>query len=278
MANFSEGLYPGMSFEDYAAIDAINYSSLKHMMRSPLVYRWHKDHPQPPTPAMILGTATHRVLLEPERVGDFAVWTGGRRQSKAWDAFCVENEGRFIVNEDERDAMVGMAVAVRKNVVAARYLSGGKGEVSVVWVDRATKRLMKARFDYLPNERREVIGLKTARDARPFRFGNEAYRLGYHIQWALYRDAYYTLFRELPDMKEIVVESKAPHETVVYHIPDEVIQQGKDDMSRLLLRLFECEKTGVWPGEYEEEQQLSLPTYAYGDTVDDLSDLELITQ
>ena len=68
------GFYYQMPFEEYAAVPALNGSSLLHLRRSPMKYKHELDNPTPPSPAMILGTATHRLILEPDRVGDFAVW------------------------------------------------------------------------------------------------------------------------------------------------------------------------------------------------------------
>ena len=69
-----------MRFADYAAAVGINFSTLKHMARSPMHYRYALEHPPAETPAMLLGRATHTAVFEPDRFQlDYAVWPGDRR-------------------------------------------------------------------------------------------------------------------------------------------------------------------------------------------------------
>lgn len=275
------GFYPAVDFEDYASIKAHNGSSIVHMMRSPLHYRWAKDHPEPPTPAMVLGTITHRMILEPTRIGDFVVW-GEKpdqkvRLGKVWDAFKDEHGNKTIITRKERDAMVQIAVAVRRNTRVAELLRSGRSELSMVWRDTELGHLCKGRIDYLREDGQPVIAdLKTTRDSRPFQFGSQAYRLGYHIKLAMYQDGYFALTGELAPVKIIAVESKPPYDCAVYGVPPDVLQQGHEDYLRLMDRIRECEESGIWPGAVEGEVDLTLPTYAFTETSDDLASLELV--
>jgi hypothetical protein len=137
MADELSGFYYGMDFETYQAVPAINGSSLLHMRRSPMKYRHELDHPSPPSQAMTLGTATHRLILGPDRVGDFAVWgdipehrtAGGAmrpRNGGDWNAFKDDHAGQMIVTRDERDAMVGMGIGARKSGMPKRASEGPK--------------------------------------------------------------------------------------------------------------------------------------------------------
>ena len=76
------------------------------------------------------------------------------------------------------------------------------------------------------------------------------------------------------NMVEIVVESEAPHAVVVYQIPDDVLEYGRDEYRRLISILDECEQAKSWPGPCETEQVLTLPSWVYG-SEDDLTDLGL---
>jgi hypothetical protein len=273
------GFYDAVDFADYSRVDAYNGSSIVRMSRSPLYYRWCKDHPEPPTPAMILGTITHRMILEPDRVGDFVVFGEKPEQKvrlgKVWDAFKDEHEGKTIITRKERDEMVQIAVAIRRNPTIASLLKDGRSEVSMVWRDTELDHLCKGRVDYLRADPL-ILDLKTARDARPFQFGNQAYKLGYHIKLAMYQDGYFALTGELAPVKIIAVENKPPYDCAIYNVPSDVLQQGHEDGQRLMRRIHECEESGIWPGAVEGEATLSLPTYAYPETSDDLADLELV--
>jgi len=121
-----------------------------------------------------------------------------------------------------------------------------------------------------------VVGLKTARDCRPFQFGNQCARLGYHLQFAYYADGYEAITGERPRLVEIVVESDEPHAVAVYHVPDDVLDQGREEYMRLLELLDECERKNEWPGPVPLEETLSLPSWVYGGLTDDLTELGLV--
>jgi hypothetical protein len=276
------GLHLRVPFDKYAAIDAINFSRLKEMRRSPKHYRHRLTNPLQSQP-LTLGAAAHTAVLEPHRfLAEYALWDERTdsgsvrpRRGKAWEAFEAGHAGRRIVKADEYYMAMAMRDAVRGDPDAARYLSKGYPEASMVWADKETDRVCKGRVDWLTNVDGcdVLVGLKTARDCRGLPFGNAAGRLGYHLQWGFYFDGYVAVTGRLPKMIEIVVESFAPHDVAVYIIPAEVVEVGRDEYRRLLLALGECERTNRWPGAMPGEQVLSLPSYIYGE--EDISEIGL---
>lgn len=266
---------------DYRAWPALSISLLKELRRSPRHYRYISEHPRTSAP-MMLGTAAHCATLEPERFGrDYAVWTrrtdSGRmapRNGKAWDAFVAESSGREILTEDEVSLALAIADAVRTDPVAAKYLEAGDPEVTLEW--EFNGRACKGRPDWITMQDGEpvLVGLKTARECRHFAFGAAAAKLGHHLQWAWYFDGYKTITGRPARMVEIVVESAPPHAVVVYAIPDDILEQGREEYLQLLDLLTRCEAEGYWPGPAETEQILSLPSWVYGSD-DDLGDLDV---
>jgi hypothetical protein len=289
MMNDQIGIFPGVPFDEYAKIDALNGSSLVHMKRSPMYYRWCLDNPQPATPAQILGTATHQLILEPEKVGDFAVWgeipehrtdKGNMRprNGKDWEAFKAANAGKTLVTADERDAMVGMATQARVNPLIRKYaFAKGDTEVVMVWRDQSSGRLMKGRCDKIIRDTTTIIDLKTTRDCHSYKFGGQAFALSYHIKAAIYVSGYQALTGDRPKFKFLAIDSKPPYESAVYRATPDVILQGGEDWLALMHKLDECEASGNWPPEQDEETDLILPNYAYtGD--DDFAELALNTE
>ena len=265
--NDNIGIFPGVPFEEYAKIDALNGSSLVNLRRSPMYYRWNLDNPQPPTPAMILGTATHRLILEPDKIGDFAVWGTLEeekvRRGNVWNNFQALNKGAMIVTVAERDAMVGMAVGARKNLPIMKYANMyGDTEVCMVWTDKATGRLFKGRLDKVCPIHSIILDLKTTRDCHPYFFAKQTYGLGYYIKAYIYVSGYQTLIGTRPKFKWLAIDKKQPHESVVYRATPDVLSQGASDLDDILRTLDECEKTGTWPAAEQDETDLILPTYA----------------
>lgn len=275
------GFYYDMDFETYAAVDALNGSSIVNMRRSPMYYRHMLDNPQPATPAMVLGTATHRMVLEPEKVGDIAVW-GLNPQEKVrngnvWETFKADNAGKLIVTKAERDQMVGMAVGARRNVPIVKYANAkGNTEVSMFWRDSVTNRRMKGRADKIIPSTHTIFDLKTCRSCERYKFGSQSFQLGYHIKMAMYWNGYKVITGHEPHLKLGAIESKAPYESAVYRVTSDVLSQGFEDLDILLRKLAACEESGEWPAAEVEECELSMPSYAFSDPADDLSDLELV--
>lgn len=277
------GIHSRMPAEEYAAIEALNISRLKEIGRSPLHYRHALEHPKVTAP-LRLGTAAHCATLEPERfVRQFSAW--GRRSEETgnlcprkgqwWDAFLKANVGKTIITEDEATAAIAIATAVRRDPVARAYLEAGEPEVVMQWERQG--RPCKGRVDWLTHLDGEpvIVGVKTARDCRPFIFGSAAAKLGYHLQWAWYLNGYAAIKDGVkPRQVEIVVESAAPHAVVVYRIPDDVLLQGEEEFMRLLATLERCERENDWPGPATEEEVLTLPSWVY-QADDDISSLGL---
>jgi len=271
--------------DEYRALPALNISALKEMQKSPLHFRHALVNPRT-SPAMTLGTAGHCATLEPERFArDYAIWSSrtasGRmspRTGKAWDAFVADQGGKLILTEDECSDALAIAAAVRADPVAAKYLSTGEPEVTLSWSLHG--RACKGRVDWLTHidGGPVIVGLKTARECRHFAFGAAAAKLGYALQWAWYHDGLHAIKpAQRPRMIEIVVESAPPHAVVVYVIPDDILDYGRDEYRRLLDLLAVCERDDHWPGPAETEQVLTLPSWVYGPGDEDLSELQLET-
>jgi PDDEXK-like domain of unknown function (DUF3799) len=282
------GLFKRTAFAAYLAAPGTNSSRLRDLARSPLVYKHRETVPREVTAPMRLGTCAHTAVLEPHKfLSEYALWDErtendedkvAPRRGKKWDAFVAANPGKTIVRADEYATAMAIRDAVRAKPAAAKYLRAGDPEVAMWWCDSATERLCKGRADWITTVDGVpvIVGLKSARDCRGIPFGNAAYELGYALQWAFYQDGYRAITGQTARVVEIVVESAAPHDVVVYGIPDEVLDVGREQYARLLALLGEHEAANTWPGVADEEQTLSFPTRAYrtsGD--DDLSELGL---
>jgi exodeoxyribonuclease VIII len=267
---------------DYDATPGMNISRLKEIRRSPLHYRHALALPRK-TDALTLGIASHVATLEPERFdSDFAIWQrrteAGKmapRSGQYWQGFCDDNAGKSILTPDEAATAAGIAVAVRGNALAMKYLATGEPEVTLTW-DLA-ERPCKGRVDWITYIDGEpvIVGLKTARDCRHFVFGAQAAKLGYHLAWGWYSDGYTAATGKHARSVEIVVESAPPHAVAVYVIPPDIIDQGRDEYQACLNRLAECEASGEWPGPVPQEEWLTLPSWAYQAEDDDITDLGL---
>lgn len=260
---------------DYDAIEAVNYSTLKHMAQSPLHYLHATKHRKKSTRAMGQGTATHLLVLEPDDFeASYTVYPGPTRQGNAWKAFeaAAKAAGKMVLKQSELDLVLAMRDAVWSNPRAAEYLRGGHAEVVMVWVDEETGLLCKGRLDYLRDDS-VPSDLKTTASVEHRFFSQNCAKMQYHVQSAFYSDAVGVLTKKQPESFPVIaVESKPPHDVVPYVLDADELAKGRDEYRRLLSKVKECRESGEWPGYANGlEMPLKLPAWVTpGDEGDDL--------
>jgi len=245
------------TYDAYAAASGWRASDLKLIYASPRAYRWARDHGQTETPAMARGTAVHTLVLEPDEfAARYAVFDGVRR-GHAWETFRDGNAGREILTQGEYDTARWMADSVLQDIFARLVLDGVSAERSFYWSDEETGAPLKCRVDFVGP--RAFGDLKTTRDPRKHAFCSDAYSRGYHLQLAMQHDACVALAGEAPPGYVIAIGSSIPYETVVYEVPDEMIENGRNDYRAALRTLAECTERNVWPGSATTIQRLDTP-------------------
>lgn len=272
MTAANPGITTGVPWAEYLEIPGVSITRLKEIDRSPMHYRHRLAHPKQSKP-LTFGRAAHVAVLEPGRFDrDHAVWRRrtdsgnlAPRNGKHFEAFKAGVGHREIITEDEHNAALALQQAVRANPDVEPFLASGDPEVVLRWQISGIDCRGRADWMTRVDGRLCLVGLKSARDCRPRVFGRQAGQLGYHLQWAFYRDAVRTITGEDPRMIEIVAESEAPHASVVFEVPDEVMQRGFDEYMRLLERLAECERNNYWPGPAPGIQAVELPSWVYGE-------------
>jgi hypothetical protein len=138
------------------------------------------------------------------------------------------------------------------------------------WTDPLTKRNWKGRLDKIMDGH-IISDLKTCRDCSSYKFGSQAYALGYHIKMAIYWSGYKAITGHEPKMRLLAIESKPPHESAVYRVTKDVLIQGMEELQQLEQTLRQCEETDIWPAREEEETDLQLPTWATTQTDEDFA-------
>lgn len=245
---------------DYDKIDGLRWSRLKALRISPLQFQHELENERDDARHFRIGRAMHALILEPEHFErDFAVYEGQRR-GKAWEAFELANAGRDVITEAEAIAATGMAKAVRTHPIASKHLVTGTAEQVLTWIDADTGVKCKARVDMRNGH---LVELKSAADIDPSRWPAQCARFGYFGQLAFYHDGVlascgYDEGHEL-DPTQIVVQSDAPHDVVVYRVPPTTIELGRREYKRCLRRYVECRESGKWPGIGANEERTLVP-------------------
>ena len=261
------GFVYNMPYEEYAKVDALNASKSVHMRRSPMYYRYALTHPSPETTATILGTLVHRLILEPEVENAISVWGREKwmkvRNGGEWEKWRESQGENQIVTVKEYEAVMQMSVCALTHAPVSRYATAeGPTEVCMFWRHEVTGRRMKARLDKLIPSTHTIPDLKTTRDSRPWRFGPQAYSLGYVLKMAHYWSGYKTLKGIEPKVKLLALESKPPHESVVYNVSRDMLLLGLEECEKLIEKIDECEAQKRWPALEQDEVELQMPPWA----------------
>lgn len=252
---------------NYAEIPGINWSSLKHMAVSPLLYRYRLENPEPRKPAFTFGGAVHTLVLEPEHFdARYAVYEGKRdARVKEWQAWQAEHPGVETFKQWELDRIKAMATSVLEDKTAGPLVRGGRREEVVTWTDEATGLACKGRLDYIRPE--GFLELKTARDVEPRKFETAAWGLGYVAQTAFYHDG--AIAARRIDGRErplvVAVGKNAPHHVVTFRLKQETLEAGRAQYRALLQKLIACTDAKYWPGIAPGVNELGLPPWANAD-------------
>ena len=246
-----------MPFEDYRAIDAVNWSTLKYMGASALHYKDAVDNGTEDNAAMALGRAIHTAILEPDELPlRYVVWKNGDRRGKAWDEFKAANAGTDILKAHEYDTCLRVRDAAFANADVQKLLTG-TSEVVKQWTDTDTGLLCKCRIDHVADGIALVDVKSTATLDRRL-FENTAARLGYHGQAAFYQRG---LGNTGAPAYVIAVEQSRPFDVAVFAWNGYALAAGEAQVSDYLHRVLTCRERGFWPGRYSGIQELSLPAW-----------------
>lgn len=256
-----------MSESHYYDSEAVNWSTLKWMRESPLVYKYRLTSGYKDTADLAMGRLTHTLVFEPEKFqAEYAIWEDGDRRGNAWKEFAEANAGKTIFKPKEIETAVQMAKAVRSHPLVQPYLDGGLFEHAIYWTDQDTGLPCKARPDWIVPGTRTLIDLKTCQSAEARRFGSAAARYGYTAQMAHYNNGVTHALDWAPNTVIIIaVEKDGPHEVSVFKVSQDDLAMAAEEVAELLRMVKACQQTNTWPGRYLEPQALQLPAYLYGE-------------
>lgn len=256
-----------MNTKEYRAHKAVNYSSLKHILKSPAHYKAELEKPREETPAMLLGSLTHSVILESKMLSMIAsVKPEGlslaTKEGKEWKYAHGHNP---IISEKDAESILGMAASVRSNPHAVAMLKGCNMRETPIMANLRgvdCKCLIDAHGTSDGSEW-VICDLKTTDDASPEAFARKVANFDYDMQKAFYSQCLAQLHQiETPPFWYwIVVEKTAPYTCAVYS-SEEWEDSGNLKLERALELYKECAERNEWPQPYAGITKLERPRWA----------------
>jgi exodeoxyribonuclease VIII len=265
---------PDLSNEDYhSRKEFISRSALMDFDKSPYTY-WAKhlnpDRPKKDaTQQMILGSAFHTLILEPNKFDNeydilpqkVLLKNVGR---EVYDSFKKREEellksSKIVLTESEYINLINMRFAFERNKEAMQLIRDACIENSFFWKDEHSGLHLKARPDILHDNM--IVDLKTTSNASPRHFQREMVDYGYHIQFAMIRDAVEIIEgRRINNCINIVIETKYPYNMAIYIIDEFALDEGQVKYKQLCLDL----KNAIAENKWSDFgiQEIGLPKWA----------------
>lgn len=256
-----------MTIDEYRAVQALNYSGAKELLKSPAHYVASLAAVREPSRAMLLGTRAHTAFLEPARFNkEFVPAPDMDKRTKEWKEWVAANplsDGQEYIPQAEFDIIDGIASSAEQ-AIGTLGIDHGQWRVEVPEVrQHPTGVMIKGRPDLVTTigGKRVTIDLKTTSDASEWSFSADANALLYHMQAAFYK------FLTGAERHIIIaVENKPPHAWRTYEFDQQALDIGQQLMDQACATYSLCTATATWPGYKKELTTLSLPKYALNST------------
>lgn len=251
-------------------VEPVRFSWLKNFARSPAHAKAALDDPRKPTAAMDLGAIAHRLVLGPRQGdGELAVWNGGRRYGKTWDAFREEHAADVIVTSGDFHRAKKIAEAVRRDETAAGLLEGAVFELQLAWNEDGlrfeTHGIDIVKVFGKPTEAcrgpAHLAELKTTTNTEPNKWMRQAMTMLYPQQLELYRGALVQKGYDVQRVSIIGVEVTPPYAVTVLDLTPALLAWARKSIAKWLERLKVCVADQHFPSYSQCPVSFELPIW-----------------
>lgn len=194
--------------EEYHSLEGISSSGLKDARRDPKLYFKRAELLSMPSPALELGSAVHKGLLEPESY----------------------NEDKF--NLTPLNVQKSRIMINNGRVMFGEYLKDTLNEHSLFVNDDGLIR--RARMDAYDQKQGIIYDLKTSKCTEEFGFKDEAYRLKYHLQAAFYVDTLKLAGFKANFFAFFVIPNESPYKPFAFYVTPRFIEDGRAAYTEVL--------------------------------------------
>lgn len=259
MTDFINEIDPDMSWPDYLAFEGVNPSRLVHGLKSMKSFQSYAGSDKPDR-GMIVGSATHLLIFEPDKFDDrYAIFDGRRSErTKAWQMFTWKYPGKEAIKPDEYEQASRTAEAVRSDPLAMDLIRSTKTEVSLFCEDFGLQ--CKGRVDGLGHI---LLDLKTTTNVEMRAFGRVFATLNYGVKLACYKRWAEKLGNPVSEVFVVAVETKGEFDVAVIPVPEIVLENAWSKAEQVLKRIPQCMADDHWPGVAEGRlYELCVPNWS----------------
>lgn len=259
-----------MTEKEYRSHPAISRSALWRMHDSPEKFKYYRDNPPEPAPALLFGQVVHKLLLQPEDFdSEFVVAPEVDRRTKdgraAWNDFLTASGGKGVITLDMYQTALEMTEKARTAPYVAKLLNGQR-EVPFFWTDEMTGEECKCRVDVITDigENLIIVDYKSCNDASTDGFMRDTVKYGYDLQAAVYSEGVEKNTGRKPLFVFIAQEKQPPYAVNILQSDEPFVKHGYDLFREYLGMYHYCRTTDNWFGFMGRDgiiNNLSLPAW-----------------
>lgn len=268
----------------HANREYINKSRLSKMSVCPRYFKWYEDNPQEPSADLIFGSAFHKFVLEPSTFDEEVVimpnFGRKKEEQEAKRQFVDQNQGKYIITEEQYDTIKAMRDSINENVYARKLLRGNV-EQSIYFADEPTGVLCKCRPDVWRKVvtkdgeiRYAIIDLKSCRSANTEDFKRDIVKYGYDLQTYMCHLGL-SLALNVPiegiDFFFVAVEKTAPYLVNFQQADETVLKRGEAIFREYIGKYKYCTETNNWysyNGEHGIINTVGVPSWLTNNDTD----------
>lgn len=267
IAHEPDGQVLAITMAEYLELDAVSRSDLKLIgQETPLAWKWQQDRPQERkrTPAMDLGDAVHRAVLEPDLFETSVAVYEGKQDDRieAWRDFEAEHEGWTILKPAQYERAIMVRDAVARARATQTVLRQGLAEQALLWTDPDTGEPVKSRPDFWNLDRGYVVDVKTTYSLKDKALDNAVAEHAYDVQAAMWHHGSAELPDEAPSIKHtyhLWVATEGPPDFRLRELSADWLESGSLLFQEWLHTYHVCKRKNEWPGYTKKIEPHPMP-------------------
>lgn len=231
----------------------LSSSSIKCVLKSPEEYFAKyilKQHQNESRTYFDEGSFVHSLILEPEKVNDYAIFPGLRKAGAAWEAFKDANLNKICLSAPQVLRCERLVKSYKRTAAALELIKDGLPEHNMTSSILGVP--VKARADYIVPQRNIIIDVKTTSmpSGREY-FETAIAEYHYELSAALYCQIAHDTYGSLFDFYWLVL-SKEDEGCRIYKASSETLSRGTSLYTRGLVTYKQCLASGIWESNQKQ--------------------------
>ena len=236
------------NLEYHANLTHLSSSNLKMLLKDPQQFYIERilgqGKAQEERDVFSEGSFVHSLVLEPDQMSHYAVFSGLRKAGAAWEEFKLANKGKTILSMPQVNRCEALAKSALALPVAVTMLAKGLPEHTMT--SEILGIPVKARADFIDLNNHFILDVKTtAMPSGRDIFAQTCSDFMYPLSAALYCQIAFNTYGRLFKFYYLVL-SKSDKQAHIYEASTEHLSFGAAQMTQALVLYKQCKESGVW--------------------------------